>query len=210
MSNLLYIQASPRGKRSKSITVADAFIEAYKVQNPDMEMVRVNLFEQELPTFDGLKVQAKYTILHGLEHSKEEKDAWKSVEKVIEQFKLADKYVIALPMWNFNVPYRFKQYIDLLVQPGYTFSYSNESGYQGLITGKRLMVIYSRGGEYAEGSDTEAFDMQKKYIELIFGFMGFTNIDSIIIEPTIQAGPQTAKAKTEQAIEAAKNKALIF
>ena len=210
MSDLLYIQASPRGERSKSITVADAFLEVYKQKNPSEDIKTLDLFKEDLPTFDGLAVTAKYTILHGQKHSQQEAQAWKKIEQVIEPFVSADKYLLAWPMWNFSVPYRFKQYIDIIVQPGYTFSYSNESGYQGLVTGKRLMVIYSRGGEYAEGSDAEAFDMQKKYIELIFGFMGFTNIDSIIIEPTIQAGPQTAKVKTEQAIEAAKNKALIF
>ncbi|HUT84127.1 MAG TPA: NAD(P)H-dependent oxidoreductase, partial [Thermodesulfobacteriota bacterium] len=167
MSKLLYIQASPRGQRSHCITVADAFIEAYKQKRPDDEIVTLNVFEASIPSFDGLTVHAKYTILHGRSHSNEELEVWKNVEKVIEQFTSADKYVLAVPMWNFSIPYRLKQYIDLLVQPGYTFTYSEDKGYEGLIVGKPLLAVYARGGEYPAGSEAEAFDLQKKYVELI-------------------------------------------
>ena len=200
MSRVLYIQASPRGKRSHCITVADAFVEAYKQKHPDDDIVTLNVFDASIPNFDGPAVQAKYTILHGKSHSKEELQAWKEVEKVIEQFTSADKYVLAVPMWNFSIPYRLKQYIDLLVQPGYTFSYSEDIGYQGLVVGKPMLVVYARGGEYPVGTEAEAFDLQTKYIELIFGFMGFEDICSVVVEPTLQGGPDVAEARRQAAI----------
>jgi FMN-dependent NADH-azoreductase len=210
MSKILYIQASPRGQRSKSITVADAFVESYKQKHPDDEIVTLNLSDASLPSFDGLAVQAKYTILHGKCHSKEELQAWKGVEEVIEQFKSADKYVLAVPMWNFSIPYQLKQYIDLLVQPGYTFSYSEDTGYQGLVIGKPMLVVYARGGEYPAGTEAEAFDLQKKYVELIFGFMGFKNVRSVVIEPTLMAGPDVAEARLQEAVDQAKGIAADF
>jgi len=203
MSTLLYIQSSPRGQRSKSITVADAFVETYKQKHPDDKIVTLNIFKEKLPAFDGLTVQAKYTILHGQKHSKEELQAWKKVEKIIEQFKSADKYVLAVPMWNFGIPYRLKQYIDILVQPGYTFSYSPETGYKGLVTGKPIVTIYARGGEYPQGSPGEALDLQTKYLQLILGFIGFTNIRSVIVEPTLQGSAEAIEAKVHKAIDAA-------
>ena len=210
MSKVLYIQASPRGKRSHCIAVADAFIDTYKQKNPDNEIVTLNIFDTSIPNFDGLVVQAKYAILHGKSHSKEELQAWSEVEKVIEQFKSADKYVLAIPMWNFSIPYRLKQYIDILVQPGYTFGYSEDAGYQGLVVGKPILVVYARGGEYPAGSETEAFDLQKKYIELIFGFIGFENIRSVVVEPTLQGGPEVAAEKHRQAVDKAKEIAGAF
>jgi FMN-dependent NADH-azoreductase len=210
MSRLLYIQASPRIQRSHSIAVADAFIDEYKQKHAEDEIVKVDLFETSLPNFDGLAVQAKYTILHGKEHSEQELNAWKEVETIIEQFKSADKYVLAVPMWNFSIPYRLKQYIDILVQPGYTFSYSQDKGYQGLVTGKPLLAVYARGGEYPAGSDAEAFDMQSKYVELIFGFMGFQDIQSVFVEPTLQGGPDVAKERVQKAINRAKEIAVDF
>ena len=204
MSTLLYIQASPRGGRSHSIAVANAFVESYHEKNPDDEIVTIDLFKADLLPFDGLAVQAKYTILHGQKHSQEELDAWKAVEAVIDEFKSADKYVMAVPMWNFGIPYRLKHYIDIIAQPGYTFSYTQEEGYKGLVTGKPIFIAYARGGEYPTGTDYEAFDLQKRYIELILGFMGFTDIRSIVVEPTLMGGPEVAKAKREAAMGQAK------
>jgi FMN-dependent NADH-azoreductase len=210
MSTLLYIQASPRAQRSHSIVVADAFIEAYKLKHPDDEIVTLNVFDASIPNFDGLAVQAKYTILHGRSHSGEEKQVWRSVEDMIEQFTSADKYVLAVPMWNFSIPYRLKQYIDLLVQPGYTFDYSEEEGYKGLVAGKLMLAVYARGGEYLPHSEAEAFDLQKKYIELIFGFMGFENIRTVVVEPTLQGGPDVAAEERQKAIDRAKEIADVF
>jgi FMN-dependent NADH-azoreductase len=210
MSRLLYIQASPRGQRSHSIAVTDAFIEAYEQKHPDYEIDILNVFDASIPNFDGPAVQAKYTIMHGKSHSQTEQQVWKDLEQVIEQFTSADKYVLAVPMWNFSIPYRLKQYIDILVQPGYTFSYSPEAGYQGLVSGKPILVVFSRGGEYPPDSDAEAFDLQKKYFELIFGFIGFTDIRSVVVEPTLQGGPDVAQAKRQGAIEKVKEIAEVF
>ena len=210
MSKLLYIQASPRGERSYCIRAADAFIEAYKKEHPDDQIVTLNVFDENIPAFDGFAVQAKYAIMHGKEHSKEQLQAWKKVEQLIGQFTSADKYVLAVPMWNFSIPYRLKQYIDNLVQPGYTFGYSEEKGYEGLVTGKPLLVVYSRGGQYLAGSGAEAFDLQKKYVELISSFIGFNDIESVFVEPTLQGGPDTAQEKLAEAIAQAKKIAVDF
>lgn len=209
MGKLLYIQASPRGSRSHSAAVAEAFVNSYRQSHPGDQTATLNIFNEALPSFDGLAVQAKYTILHGREHSQAELDVWKHVEALIEQFKSYDKYVLAVPMWNFGIPYRLKQYIDILVQPGYTFSYSPQSGYNGLVTGKGLFVAYARGGDYS-APDHKIFDMQKKYIELIFGFMGFSDIRSVIVQPTLEGGSETAKVKQTDAIEKAKQIAKEF
>ena len=64
MSEILYVQASPRKSRSKSITVADAFIETYRQNHPEDKVRHLDLFSTDLPAFDGLAVDAKYSILH--------------------------------------------------------------------------------------------------------------------------------------------------
>jgi len=210
MSRLLYIQASPRLQRSHSIAVADAFIETYKRKHPDDEIATLNVFDASIPDFDCLAAQAKYAIIHGQLPSKKQQQVWKNVEEVIEQFTSADKYVLAVPMWNFSIPYRLKQYIDLLVQPGYTFGYSEDKGYKGLVVGKPMLAVYARGGEYMVGSKAKAFDLQKRYVELIFGFIGFEDIRSIVVEPTLQGGPGVAAAKKQEAIDKAKEMATEF
>ena len=210
MSRLLYIQASPRGKESFSIQVADAFVNAYKEKNPGDEIVSLNVFEESLPTFDGFTIEAKYAIMRGNEHSQEQLQTWKKVEQLIEQFKSANKYILAVPMWNFGIPYRLKQYIDIIVQPGYTFGYSDEKGYEGLAGPKPFAVVYTRGGKYDADSGAEALDLQSRYIDLILGFMGFKDIKSIVVEPTLQGGPDVAEKLLKQAIEKAEKMAENF
>jgi FMN-dependent NADH-azoreductase len=210
MSKVLYIQASPRHERSHSLAVAEAFLASYREIHPQDEIVTLDLFAAPLPDFDGRLITAKYNILNGLPHSPEDAQAWREVEEIIAQFTAADKYVLATPMWNFSIPYRLKQYIDIIVQPTYTFSYSAAEGYRGLVTGKPIFIAYARGGQYPPGTPAADFDLQKRYLELIFRFIGFTNIRSVAVEPTLEAGPEVAKAKRQEAIAQAREMARGF
>lgn len=204
MAKLLYIKASPRGGRSHSVAAADAFVESYKAANPGDEIVAIDLFQTDLPAFDGDTLDAKYAILNGKDHSPQQEAAWKAVEEIIGEFKSADKYLIALPMWNFGIPYKLKHYIDIIVQPGYTFSFSPEEGYKGLVTGKPIVVSCARGGEYPPGTEAESFDYQKRYMEHILGFIGFTDIRSVVIEPTLMGGPEVAEQKRAAGLDQAR------
>jgi len=210
MSRVLYIQASPRIERSYSIAVASAFVDSYRALHPGDEIITMNLFHKELPPFDGLTVQAKYTIMHVLKHTKEERAAWSTVEELIAEFKSADKYVLAVPMWNFSIPYRLKQYIDILVQPTYTVNVTKDGGYAGLVTGRPVFAACSSGGEYPAGTPYEAYDFQTKYLKLILGFIGFTDIRLLTIGPTLNQGTDVAKEKRAQAIAKAKEMAKAF
>src|SRR5262245_62039207 len=155
MTRLLYIEASPRKQRSSSIAVSKVFLDEYKSRNPQDEIVTIDLWKKELPVFDGDVIDAKYAILHGKPHTEAQKNAWTAVEELIAEFKSADKYVLSLPMWNFGIPYKLKHYIDLLVQPGYTFSFSPQEGYKGMVIGKKILMIYARGGAYGVETGTQ-------------------------------------------------------
>jgi FMN-dependent NADH-azoreductase len=210
MSKVLYIKASPMRERSYSIAVADAFVEAYKNLHPNDEIKELALYEERMPDFDFVAASGKYKVIHSQPHSSQEKRAWAKVVTVIEEFKSADKYVLAVPMWNFSMPYRLKQYIDVIVQPGLTFTVDTAGNYKGLVTGKPVFVVYARGGEYPAGTASEAFDMQKKYLELILGFMGITDVRSVIVEPTLAGGSEAAQQKRAAGIEKAKQMAKTF
>jgi FMN-dependent NADH-azoreductase len=209
MSKLLYIQSSPRRSQSYSIAVANAFIETYRQANPGDEVTTINLFDKDLVAFDGNTLQGKYNLLHGKDYTPEEKAAWEAVEAEIEAFKYADKYVLAVPMWNFSIPYRLKHYIDIIVQPGYTFSYSPEEGFSGLVTGKPVFYAGARGNAYPAGSETAIMDMQTEYLDKILNFIGFTDIQSVLVEPTLSAPDEIAELQ-DQAIHKAREIAKAF
>jgi FMN-dependent NADH-azoreductase len=202
MSKLLYIEASPRKSRSKSIEVAQVFLSKLQSAHPSVEVDKLDLWSAELPDFDGDTVEAKYAILHGQQHTPDQAKAWQRVETVIGQFKSADWYLFSLPMWNFGVPYVLKHWIDVIVQPGLTFSYSPEKGYQGLVTNKKAVVVYCRGGAYGPGTGAEGYDLQSKTLGGILGFVGITDVTNIFIEPTL-AAPQEVEATVAKAKELA-------
>ena len=207
MSRILYIQASPRYERSHSKSVADVFIQTYLEKNPSHEVSTLHLFQRDLPSLDADTLQGKYNIMHGQSHSEEDKARWRSVEAVIEEFTAADKYVFAVPMWNFSIPYRLKHYIDVIVQPSYTFAVTAE-GYQGLVQGKAY-VSYARGGAYPTGSGLEHLNYQSSYLEMILGFMGITDLERTVVEPTL-GDPKDRDESKRKAIEQAKDLAAGF
>ena len=200
MSKLLHIQVSPRIGRSASIAVAEHFVEVYRARHAGDTVETLNLWETELPEFNGAAIDAKYAIMHGQPHTPAQLEAWKAVVRIADHFKSADKYLFSLPMWNFGIPYKLKHFIDVLVQPGLAFSFTPETGYTGLITGKPVVAIYARGGAYGPGTGAEGYDAQSAYLRQVLGFIGFADIKEIFVEPTL-AGP------TANAIAAGKLKA---
>jgi FMN-dependent NADH-azoreductase len=209
MAKLLYIEASPRKDRSHSIKVAQHFLDAYREANPSHDIETHDLWQTSLPEFDGATIDAKYRILHGENHTPEEAAAWNSVEEMFNHFNSADKYVFSLPMWNFGVPYKLKHYIDIITQPGLSFSFTPEDGYNGLVTGKPAAVIYARGGEYSSSEAAAGMDFQKRYLDLWLGFIGFTYITSILVEPTL-SDPSDLEKALDQALEQATEAARKF
>jgi FMN-dependent NADH-azoreductase len=201
MSKLLYIQASPRGNRSSSSDVASNYIEAFKAASADNTVSTLNVWDMKLPEFDAERLNAKYSFLHGQSPSDEEAAAWQEIVSLADQFKDADCYLYSVPMWNFSIPYKLKHYIDVITQPGLTFGFDPKTGFFGLVTGKPVTAIYSRGGEYGN-AEAKGMDFQKPYLEMSLGFIGFREINSVIIEPTL-ADPDTVN----NAIETAKKQA---
>ncbi len=210
MATVLHIQASTRDDESFSLLAAKAFFESYIESHPEDSVRTLRTDQESIPEFNATAVSGKYRIMNGQTHTDKEAETWKAIEAVIEDFKSADKIVISSPMWNFSIPYHLKHYIDVLVQPGYTFSFSPETGYTGLVTGKPAVLILARGGEYAPDSEAAAFDFQRPYLEGILHFIGFTGIDTMVVEPTLQGGPETAEQKLAETISAAREKAKTF
>jgi FMN-dependent NADH-azoreductase len=200
VSKLLHVEASPRKVRSASIRVAREFLESYAEAHPDHEIEQIDLWDVSLPEFDGDTIQARYRILHDQEHSTAEAHAWNRVVRVFRRFAAADRYLFSTPMWNFGVPYKLKHFIDVVSQPGLAFQ-ATEEGFEGLVTGKPTMVIYARGGEYA--GDWAALDFQKPYLEALLRFIGFEEIHSITVDPTL-GDPEVVEGAKISAVERAR------
>ena len=168
MSKVLYIETSPRKIFSRSIEVSKYFLDLYKKKYPNDSIRVFNLWKEKLPVYNEELVVERYRIMEQKDYVSGKK-SWQKVINFIDEFKSYDKYVISSPMWNFNVPFKLKNLIDILCQPTQTFSYNPKDGYLGLITGKPVVLILARGGEYPPGTPLENIDFQKKYLEFYLG-----------------------------------------
>ena len=180
-----YIECSPRGERSHSTKIPQAYIEQAKKNIPDLELNHINPWSLNLPEFDGDMLNAKYSVISGTNPSADEVTAWSNVKNIFDEFNNADHYLFSVPMWNFNIPYKLKHYIDIITQPGMSWSYTPEDGYKGLMTDKTATIIYATGDGYGEGTGFESFDMQKPYVNLWLTFLGFKKIERVVVDRTL-------------------------
>jgi FMN-dependent NADH-azoreductase len=112
-------------------------------------------------------------------------------DELIAELRKADTIVIGAPMYNFSIPTGLRAWFDYVLRPGVTFSYS-ETGPKGLLHGKRVIIIESRGGLYSEGP-AKVMDFQEPYLRTLLGFMGLTDVTFIHAEK-IGFGPEAREA----------------
>ena len=115
---------------------------------------------------------------------------------ILDEFLAADTVVIGAPMYNFTLPSQLKAWIDRILVAGKTFRYT-ETGPEGLVGGKRVIVALARGGMYDEGSPAASLEHLESYLRGIFNFIG--------IEPEFLAadGLNFGPEQREQSMKAA-------
>lgn len=101
------------------------------------------------------------------------------------------------PLYNFSVPSVLKAWIDQIVRAGKTFNHS-AAGPEGLVKGKRAIVVFGAGGIYSDGP-YKPYDHAISYLLSVLGFIGITNVEIIRIE-----GVALGKDKVAEALEKAK------
>ena len=186
--NLLFVEASPRREAATSSKAADIFIDALKRAHGAIEVDHLDLWKAALPEFDGDLIAAKYAKLAAREMSAAEAGAWQRIAALTGRFAAADAMVIATPMWNFGIPYKLKHWIDLITQPGLTFTFDPEIGYAPIVRSRPTLVILSSAGDYREGPSYGRPDLATPYMNEELRFLGLAPVLVEKIGPT--TGPQ--------------------
>jgi FMN-dependent NADH-azoreductase len=170
MTKLLFIKASPRDADSRSLAVAESYLAALRAKRPDLVVDTIDLWQENLPPFDGDRANAKLAIITQQSHSASQRSAWDEIIAIAGRFIAADRYLFAIPMWNGGIPYRLKQYIDIIHQPGLLFGLDPTKGYFGLLKDKKATLVLTSGA-YSPTSPSPAFgvDHQSTYMR---GWLG--------------------------------------
>ena len=155
--HLLHIVATPRGLASNTVRVSNVLLESLLEKYEHLTVRTLDLFNADLPSVAGKNIESKYMLMTGQALDETSQSSWKQIEKNIDQFLEADVYLLTVPMWNFGIPYALKYYIDAIVQPGYLFRYNEEGRAEGLVKGKQMLCVTSRGADYSS-KELQAYD----------------------------------------------------
>lgn len=189
MPRLLHIACSPRAE-SESAAGAGVFLARFREIHPDWDIDEMNLWRETLPDFEGAILQAKYARLAGRGFTGAEHDDFAVAERMALRLGMAERVVISTPMWNFSIPYKLKQWIDIICQPGLTFRFDPAQGYLPLLDDRPTLVILASGSDFATGMNRGRIDMATPYLREALRFIGLRNVQFVQIGPT--AGPAAA------------------
>lgn len=180
--NILQINSSSRPGASHSSRLADAIAERVVAAHGSSKLTVRDLGRQPLSELDEPALQALFTPT---EQRTAEQAARVAIDDaLIAEIQAADVLVLGVPMYNFGVPAQLKNWIDAIARARVTFAYTDK-GAVGLLTGKKVYVALTRGGQYR---NTPA-DTQVPYLKTVLAFLGMTDVQFVYAEG-LAMGPQ--------------------
>ena len=187
---LLRIDSSAR-RNSVSRQLTGHFVEAWRHENPTGTVIERDLTTTALPNITDEWVQAIHSDPATL--TPKQKQVLKLSDLLVDELIQADTIVIGAPMYNFAISASLKAWIDQVVRVGKTVLFA-AAGPQGILKGKKVYVVTSRGGAYRPSTPTARFDYQEPYLRHILAFIGLTDVTFIHAENQ-KPGPQAETAK---------------
>lgn len=189
--NVLFVDCciSQRGEQSRTRMLANAYLETYAKNHPEVEPEHLSI-----PTL-GLK---PFTVdmLHerdALTHAGGFDDPLFALAK---QFRNADHVVVAAPFWDLCFPAALRTYIEHICACGVTYHYT-EQGCHGDCKAKRLVYLTS-------GGDVERPEsLGVLYWKQLCTMFGITEFD-YVFAGGVDLAPEACGAVMERACEQAR------
>jgi len=183
MPKLLHMICSPRAQ-SESSAAGRMFVDLFRNSHADWDIDEMDLWHEPLPEFVGPILNAKYARIDGRGFSNEERDAFAVAERLVMRLALSERLVISTPMWNFSIPYKLKQWIDIISQPGLTFRFDPATGYLPLLGDRPALVIIASGSDFISGMNRGRVDMATPYLREALRFIGIRSLQFVPVGPT--------------------------
>lgn len=193
MTKVLIIDSAATGAASVSRKLTSGFAAQLGLQGPAVRITRRDVGTAPIPHLTDATVGA----IRGADAETDEARAALALsDQLISELKEADVIVIGAPMYNFGIPSTLKAWFDHILRAGITFRYTAE-GPEGLVKGKRAIVIESRGGLYSEGPGA-ASDSQEPHLRTLLAFMGVDDVTFVRAEK-LAFGPEIASEAIAEA-----------
>ena len=193
MTKALIINSSALGEASVSNKLSRQLADYLKAADPALEINIRDIGKDPIPHLTAATVGA----IRGVAENDEARETLALSDALIEELASADLLVIASPMYNFGISSTLKTWFDHVLRAGRTFRYTGEGVSEGLMTGKKAVVIESRAGFYSQGP-ASGLDSQEPHLRTLLGFMGITDVVFVRAEK-LAFGPEAAAAAIEAA-----------
>lgn len=183
--NVLILKSSAQGGSSVSSGLADGLAARIRRTDPGAAIVERDVGAEPVPhlveqTVGGIRAKAE---------TEAERNAQALSDALIGELQAADLIVIASPMYNFGISSTLKAWFDHVLRAGITFRYT-ETGPEGLLKGRKAVVIESRAGLYSEGPAVK-MDGQEPHLRTLLGFIGIEDVTFVRAEG-LAFGPEAA------------------
>ena len=195
---ILQINTSARREGANSTRLANTVTARLQADNPGATVTLRDLAVTPHPVLDEAALGARFTPAG--QRTPEQAARVALDDALIAEVHAHDVIVLGVPMYNFNVTAQFKNWIDAVARAGVTFKYT-ETGPVGLVTGKKVYVVTSRGGIH-QGQPT---DQMTPYLPTVLAFLGMTDVEFVYAEGMAFAAEQglaSARARIQQLVSA--------
>jgi FMN-dependent NADH-azoreductase len=204
MKKLLYITVNSKPEElSSSKIVGRKLVNKILEKHPSMVIEEIDLYKEHIPQLKYCYFESRSTIINSdaiLKLTTEQEEV-KQITKLCDQFKEADVYVLAAPLWSLSFPAPLKEYIDCIVQANKTIAFENNKPY-GLLNDKSRTFIYVQSsGASIPWIIRPALNKGLNYIHDIIKFMGIIKFEELLVD-----GTGTSELERQEAIEKASSR----
>ncbi|MGO8670805.1 MAG: FMN-dependent NADH-azoreductase [Capsulimonadaceae bacterium] len=153
--NVLHLDSSIQGELSASKTLTREVVDALRTGDDPVRVV-----------YHDLASDMDRHLVGRPSTQPDLNDRW------LDEFLASDVLVIGAPMYNFAIPTQLKSWLDRVLVAGKTFRYGS-NGVEGLVTGKKAIIVSTAGGNHAGGPASAAHE---DYLRFVLGFIGISDV----------------------------------
>ncbi|WP_033337379.1 FMN-dependent NADH-azoreductase [Catenuloplanes japonicus] len=159
---LFRLDASIRTEGSVSRAVADTVQAAWAAEHPGVPILRRDLGQHPLPA-DAWRTAVGAGFTPAEDRSAAQRDATALAGSLADELLAADAYLLAIPLYNWNIPHHVKSWFDLLLtEPRFNV------GGDRILEGRPAVLVTVRGGGYGPGTPREGWDHGTPYFRRMF------------------------------------------
>lgn len=198
MKKLLYITVNSKPEElSSSKTVGRELVNRFLKRYPEFQLEELDLYKCHIPRLEYEYFENRNCMINENDFNKLNEKQQEEVHKMVQladQFKEADVYVIAAPMWSLSFPSTLKEYIDCVVMEGKTIHIYDDQ-VEGLLNDKpRGMIYVQSSGGPIPWLLRIVMNKGLNYVHDIMKFIGIKRFEELLVDGTGSTEEEKIKA----------------